>query len=299
MAGTVAREVPATFDFARTVRAHAFGRRDPTTRIGPADLWRATRTPDGPGTIHVWVHASEVHSQAWGPGAGWLQAGVPALLGLDREPPVVTPHHAVVAEALHRHPGVRIGATRSVFHALVPAIVGQRVTVLEATRAYEGLCRAGRSPAPGPPGLLLPPSAEDLAQRPYWWFHRFGVERKRADTLVRAARLADRLEEAARLPMPEAYARLQHVPGIGIWTAAEVAVTALGDVDAVPVGDYHVPNLVSFALAGEPRGTDERMLELLAPYAGHRAVVLRLLGLHGPHAPRFGPRQPIMPIARW
>lgn len=297
---TAVGDAPAGYDFVRTVRAHVFGGGDPTTKVRPGELWRATRTPDGPGTVHVWLRGPEVHAEAWGPGAAWLLARVPELLGLHRDPPDVVAHHAIVAHALARHPGLRTGATGGVFHALVPAILGQRVTVIEAKRAYQGLCRADRSPAPGPAtGLLLPPAPEQLAERPYWWFHRFGVERKRADTLVRAATLAARLEEAAAMPVADAYARLQHVRGIGLWTAAEVAATAFGDVDAVPLGDYHVPNLVAYALAGEARGTDERMLELLAPYAGHRGLVIRLLGLAGAHAPKFGPRQRIMPIARF
>jgi 3-methyladenine DNA glycosylase/8-oxoguanine DNA glycosylase len=80
------------------------------------------------------------------------------------------------------------------------------------------------------------------------------------------------------------------MPGIGPWTAAEVVRLALGDPDAVSVGDFHLPNLVSWLLAGEPRGTDERMLELLAPYAGHRGRVQLLLEASGAHAPRYGPR---------
>ena len=86
------------------------------------------------------------------------------------------------------------------------------------------------------------------------------------------------------LPLPEAYARLLAVPGIGPWTAAEVAVRALGDDDAVSVGDFHIPNLVAWALAGERRGDDARMLELLEPYRGRRALVVRLLELGGPGA---------------
>ena len=80
------------------------------------------------------------------------------------------------------------------------------------------------------------------------------------------------------------------LPGLGPWTAAEVAVRALGDPDAVSVGDFHLKHLVSWALAREPRGTDERMLELLEPYAGHRAHVVRLLELSGLRPPRYGPR---------
>ncbi len=65
---------------------------------------------------------------------------------------------------------------------------------------------------------------------------------------------------------------------------------ALGDPDAVSVGDFHLKNLVSWALAGEPRGTDDRMLELLAPYEGRRAHVVRLLELSGLRPPSYGPR---------
>jgi len=80
------------------------------------------------------------------------------------------------------------------------------------------------------------------------------------------------------------------VRGIGIWTASLVLGQAVGDPDAIPIGDYHVKNSVSWALAGEPRGTDERMIELLEPYRGHRQRVVRLIHLGGITAPKYGPR---------
>jgi len=97
-------------------------------------------------------------------------------------------------------------------------------------------------------------------------------------------------EAIVDLPLPDAYARLTAVPGIGPWTAAEVGVRVLGDEDAVSVGDFHLPNLVAFALAREPRANDARMLELLEPYRGQRARVIRLLELGGIRVPRYGPR---------
>jgi 3-methyladenine DNA glycosylase/8-oxoguanine DNA glycosylase len=108
-------------------------------------------------------------------------------------------------------------------------------------------------------------------------FHRFGVERRRAEILRRLGIVAARLEEAVGLGLDAAYARFRAIPGVGPWTAGYVAMLALGDCDAVFVGDLHLPHLVSSALAGERRGSDERMLELLEPYRGHRARVVRLL----------------------
>ncbi|TMF64627.1 MAG: hypothetical protein E6I17_13680 [Chloroflexi bacterium] len=131
---------------------------------------------------------------------------------------------------------------------------------------------------------------------PYWSFHRFGIERRRADVIIRAARSAKRLDQVTQMDMPGAYRRMQAFPGAGVWTAAKVAMVALGDPDAVPVGDYHLPHSIGFALEGTPRSTDARMLELLEPYRGHRARVIRLIMAAGIGAPRFGPRKPLRNI---
>jgi 3-methyladenine DNA glycosylase/8-oxoguanine DNA glycosylase len=185
-----------------------------------------------------------------------------------------------------------------VFEALVPAVLAQKVTSVEAHRAYRGLVQALGQPAPGPAGLMVPPSATVLARTPYWTFHRFGVERRRAEVIIRAARSAGRLEETVTMDLTSARKRLEAFPGVGPWTAARVAVTALGDPDAVQVGDYNLPHAVAYALEGKARSTDERMLELLEPYRGHRARVIRLIGVAGIMAPRFGPRMPLRNFAR-
>lgn len=98
-------------------------------------------------------------------------------------------------------------------------------------------------------------------------------------------------------PLEEARAALAALPGVGRWTVAEVSRLALGDPDAVSVGDFHVPHLVSWLLAGEPRGDDTRMLDLLAPYEGHRGHVQLLLEASGATAPRFGPRMEVRSYA--
>ena len=274
------------------------GRADPAMRLGDATAWRATRTRDGPATLAVAVTGTrEVSAQAWGPGAALVLDGLPALLGENDDDSDFAPRDRLLAGLRARFRGLRMARTGAVFEALVPTVLAQRVTSIEAHRAAVRLAARLGEPAPGPAGLRLPPSPQQIAALPSWDYHRLGVERQRADTLRRAARVAGRLEEASAMPRAEAQQRLRAVPGIGPWTAASVATVAFGDADAVPVGDYHLPDMVSWALAGEPRGSDERMLELLEPYRGHRARVLRLLTLGGVHAPRFGPRRALRSIA--
>ena len=93
----------------------------------------------------------------------------------------------------------------------------------------------------------------------------------------RLAVVAHRLDETVSLPLETAYRRFTAVNGVGPWTAARIGLIALGDPDAVTVGDLHIPHMVTWALAGERRGSDERMLELLEPFRGHRGRVIRLL----------------------
>jgi 3-methyladenine DNA glycosylase/8-oxoguanine DNA glycosylase len=184
-----------------------------------------------------------------------------------------------------------------VLPAVVGTVLAQRITGAEAARQWRALCRSLSEPAPGPLGLLLPPTAEVLAGRPSWWFHRFGIERRRAETVIRAARHVAHLERSVRQEPAEAQRSLQLLAGIGPWTAAMVVGRVMVAPDAVVVGDYHLPHIVTFALAGEPRGTDDRMLELLEPYRGQRARVVRLLAAAGHAAPAFGPRRPVVDIA--
>lgn len=185
---------------------------------------------------------------------------------------------------------MRFGRTDAVVEALLPAILEQKVTGLEARASYRALLHGRGERAPGPAGLWLPPHPERLAVMPTYVYHQLGLEERRALTVRRVGALAGRLETLSALPGPEARARLQVIPGIGPWTAAEAGRAAFGDADALSVGDFHVPSVVSWALAGEPQGDDARMLELLQPYVGQRARVVRLLELARLYPPRRGPR---------
>jgi 3-methyladenine DNA glycosylase/8-oxoguanine DNA glycosylase len=205
--------------------------------------------------------------------------------------------HPVVARLARRMASARLTRTERVLDAVVPAILEQKVTGAEARRAWVGLVRLVGDAAPGPVPLLLTPSARQLLEVPSYAFHRLGVERRRAETIHRCAVVAHRLEEAVELGSDVLDRRLRSVPGVGVWTSAEVRRIALGDADAVSIGDYHLPHAVAWALAGEPRADDDRMLELLAPFTGHRGRVVRLIEAAGIAAPRRGPRMPLRAIA--
>ncbi|MFC9969493.1 DNA-3-methyladenine glycosylase family protein [Spirillospora sp. NPDC127200] len=297
-AAPLAREwrAPWPLDLRRVLRPHSRGPRDPAFRTDrDGTIWRVSRTPDGPGTLRLRtgrdparVTAGDiVHATAWGPGAALMLAGLPDLLGANDAPEKFQARHPVLDKALRASEGLRISRTGLVFEALVPAVLEQKVLLEEAWRAWGYLLRRFGEPAPGAPGLRVPPPPEVWARIPSWEWHRSGAEPVRARTIVNAARHASRLEADPSMR------RLTSLPGIGVWTAAETRQRALGDPDAVSVGDYHLPGVVGRALAGRPVD-DAGLLELLEPYAGHRHRVIRLLEAGGgARPPRRAPRLPV------
>jgi 3-methyladenine DNA glycosylase/8-oxoguanine DNA glycosylase len=284
----------APIDLAATLRPLAHGRGDPTIRFAVDGIWRATRTPAGPATLRLHAVANGVRAVAWGPGAEHAIAELPDLVGATDDPSALEPRHPVIAYLVRRLPGLRLTRSNRPFEALLPAICEQKVTGIEARAAFRAIVLRHGEPAPGPGGLRLAPEPSVLAGLPYFAYHPFGLERRRADVIRRAGGVGTRLE--SRAPA-EAYRLLASVPGIGPWTIAEVGRVAFGDPDAVSVGDYHVPNLVAWALAGEPRADDARMLELLEPYRGQRGRVQLLLEASGMLPPRYGPRMASRRIA--
>lgn len=292
-------------DLRATLGPFVRGSGDPTCRFvgsvgsagsaGSSSVWRTARTPAGPGSqrIDLDTPTGTVVAAAWGPGADWLLDTLPALLGAgDTTADAFAPIHPLVRGVWRRHPGWRVPRSGLVLEALAAAVLEQKVTGVEAWRSWRALVRRYGTPAPGPApaGMVVVPDPREWAGIPSWEWHRLGVGPERSRTLVGAAQRAGALERTLTLPAAEVDAALRSLPGVGAWTAAEVRQRAHGDPDAVSVGDAHLAADVVYALTGERDGDDDRLLELLAPDAGHRYRVVRMVELSGVRRPRRGPR---------
>ncbi|WP_370865530.1 DNA-3-methyladenine glycosylase family protein [Nocardioides agariphilus] len=277
------------------LRQQRRGGGDPTYRIegeGPgARHWRGIRTPTGPATLMVQAlpRLGEVVAEAWGPGADWALGSVPGLLGAHDDPCGFEPRHPVLVEAQRRHPHWRIGRSERVFEALVPSIVEQKVTGKEAFAGFRSLVHFHGERAPGPGRerkLWIQPSGEVLRRIPSWEWLRLHIDPARSRAIVQASRVSDSLD---RITTADADAKLRSLPGVGVWTSAEVRQRAFGDADAVSFGDYHVAKDVGWALLGRSID-DAELAELLEEWRPHRGRVQAYVAMAGLGAPRRGPR---------
>jgi 3-methyladenine DNA glycosylase/8-oxoguanine DNA glycosylase len=233
-----------------------------------------------------------VHAAAWGAGAAWALDSVPAMLGADDDPTGFAPRHRVLADAHRRRPHWRVCRTGLVLEALVPAIIEQKVTGQEALGGFRRMVHRFGERAPGAGlarGVWVQPSAETVRMIPSWEWLRLHIDPARSRAVVRAAQVASALERTAGLPADEVDRRLRSLPGVGVWTSAEVRFRAHGDADAVSFGDYHIAKNVGWALTGQ-EVDDDGLADLLEPYRPHRYRVQRLVELAGLSRPRRGPR---------
>jgi 3-methyladenine DNA glycosylase/8-oxoguanine DNA glycosylase len=267
---------------------------DPTFRWAGADAWLTMRTAAGAATLHLQQGAA-IAARAWGPAAELAIAGVPALLGADDDWSALDVRgHCLLHETWRRMPGLRLARTGRLFAALVPSIIEQKVTSIEALRSWRRLATKFGDVAPGPvpDGMRVIPSADAWRRIPSWEWHTAGVGLNRAEAVVRAASIASALERGVRMEAADAARRLRTVRGIGVWTAAETVQRSHGAPDHISIGDYHLASFVGWALVGAPVD-DDGMLELLEPWTGHRQRVVRLLVASGFRKPAFGPRMTI------
>ena len=284
---------------AQTLRIVRRGGADPTYRTTPdGAIWRGIGTPEGPAALRVLARAEtgDVLGEAWGSGATWALDRMPAMLGADDDVTGFEPRHPVLEQAWRRHCHWRLTSTGRVMEALTPAIIEQKVTGQEALAGFRTLVfRYGeRAPESGHDvKLWVQPSAEVIRMVPSWAWLEMHIDPARSKALVSAARYARNLERTVEMGAqgsPEADRRMRALPGIGVWTSAEVRFRAFGDADAVSFGDYHVGKNIFYALTGEAVDDDERLAELLEPWRPHRYRVQRLVELARIARPRHGAR---------
>jgi 3-methyladenine DNA glycosylase/8-oxoguanine DNA glycosylase len=269
---------------------------DPCYQVVDGAVWKTSLMPSGPVTARITRSGvSAVDCEAWGEGAAEFVERLPALLGAYDDTTGFAPEEPTIAAAYRRVPHLRLGRTDRVLEALVPAVLEQRVAGTDAFRAWRLLVTKFGAPAPGPAPerMRVPPPADVWRRIPSWEFHVANVDPSRARTLVGCAQRGDALERLSTRAPAQARAALMTLPGVGVWTAAEVAQRAWGDADALSVGDYHLSNVVGSTLLGH-RIDDEEMIELLEPLRPHRFRAVRLLAVSGmARNPRFGARQAI------
>lgn len=292
-------EYEVALDPVRTLGPLRHSGTDPTSARHGDTYWKALHTAAGPTTVAARpTGPREVTFWAWGAGSGAALAEVDAWLGLADPLESFDPSlHPVVQRLARSRRGVRMGRFGSVFERIVATVLGQLVIAKEAKRSHHRLIRRFGAPAPGPLDLRLSPGPDALAEVGSHEFHRLGVERKRADIIRRVARVGGRVDATAELDPADAYAYLLSIPGIGPWTVTSIGRVCFGDADAVVVGDYNLPHTVAWALAGKRRSDDTEMLELLAPFAGHRGRVQAMLKGAG-KPPRHGPKLPFRHVER-
>ncbi|MCW2591699.1 MAG: 3-methyladenine glycosylase/8-oxoguanine glycosylase [Mycobacterium sp.] len=269
---------------------------DPCYQLVDGAIWKTTLMPSGPVTARITTSArNAVDCEAWGGGASEFVERLPAWLGAEDDATGFAPTEPTIAAAHRNVPHLRLGRTSRVLEALIPAVLEQRVAGKDAFRAWRLLVTKYGAPAPGPAPerMRVPPPSDVWRRVPSWEFHLANVDPGRARTIVGCAQRADSLERLTRRRSEQRRAALRSLPGVGEWTAAEVAQRAWGDADAISVGDYHLSNMIGSTLLGH-RIDDQEMIELLEPLRPHRQRAVRLLEVSGlARNPRFGARQAI------
>jgi 3-methyladenine DNA glycosylase/8-oxoguanine DNA glycosylase len=255
-----------------------------TVRIRPGLIRRAEPGPCGPLIFEATQRGPQVEVQIWGSAAtppstrehaletarawvGWYDH-VPDLVAL-------TAGHAALQRAARQLGEIRLSRLPRVGEAVGRAVLEQLVQGTEAHRSTAQLVAAIGQPASR--NLWCWPTPTALGRTPAHAMRRCGISLRGA-TALHASALDDPQLERVRTDFATLDRRLRAIRGIGVWTSAQ-ARFALGDPDAVSVGDYNLPDTVCHALAGAApgTGTDELMLELLEPYQGQRGRVLHLV----------------------
>ena len=271
-------------------------------RVRPGLVRRAEAGPSGPLVFDAGRCPDGVRVEVWGCAATRLDARERALddarawLGwYDDVPDLVslTAGHSALQQAARSVGTVRLSRLPRVQEAVGRAVIEQLVQLVESRRSIAQLAAAIGQPASR--NLWCWPTAAMVARTPAYAMRRCGISLRNA-TALHASALDDAQLERVRDDFAALDRRLRAIRGIGVWTSAQARL-ALGDPDAVSVGDHNLPSMVCHALADtDPAECDDAlMLELLEPYRGQRGRVIQLIGRavsrgHLPRARRRAPR---------
>jgi len=277
----------------------------------PGLVRRAEPGPNGPLILEAAQRGDQIDVSVWGPAQtpreareraldaarawiGWYD-DVPDLVALTAGLPALQ-------RAARRIGPVRLSRLPRVGEAVGRAVLAQLVQGIEAHRSIAQLAAARGEPASS--DLWSWPTPTALGHTPAYALRRCGIS-LRSSAALHASALDDPRLERVRDDYRALDRRLRAIAGIGVWTSAETRL-ALGDPDAVSVGDYNLPGMVCHALADVGPGdcTDELMLQLLEPYRGHRGRVIQLVvraARHRllPRARRRAPRAAISAHRYW
>ena len=168
-------------------------------------------------------------------------------------------------ELERRFPGLHLARPGRVFDGLLRVIPQQLVAWTDATVFWRRLVEQFGTELPGPVRLMLPPSPDAVRAHSAAALQSTGMLPKMARCMIDCARRARRLDALADLSLDEFVRLVQVLPGVGPWTAGQLAGFHLAHSDAVIVGDYGMPHSIAYALTGRERSTDSEMLELLEP----------------------------------
>ena len=280
---------PTGYQFWNTIRFIRMGKLDPTVRREPHRLLVARHFRDGPATLELTERKDSIVARAWGPGADAAVESAHAMLGLH-DPGIDDFGHERLNAMLRPVMGTRLSRMPSVAQELPCHVLQQQISWRDAARTWKLMVGIHGEPAPGPSGLTLPLSFDQLRRIPIHAYQRAGVIQNRIPTLREIGRLGSRIDDWLE-ESTERYLRLvQTLPHMGPWTARHTLAVAMGHPDVIVPKDYALPHTVCWALTGQPRGTDQQMVDLLEPFRGNRWRVVRLLWALNISAPRRGPR---------
>ena len=142
-----------------------------------------------------------------------------------------------LAERVRGAPGLRVPGCWDGFELATRAIVGQVISVVNATAIVGRLAKKFGKAFAGPGKLThLFPTPEILADAD---LSAVGITKARAETIRTLARAVcdRRIRFEGIVETDDFLARLCEISGIGTWTAQYVAMRALGEPDAFPAGD--------------------------------------------------------------